>query len=392
MKKRHEKILSEWAEDKKWNPFNSYKLLAQTYRWRLIERGKPIPQPVLVTVDPINSCNLSCKWCNAGHILRHRKNKIEHCDLLRLAEDLLNWRGSDQWPAGVEAVCIAGGGEPLLHPDIGAFIRALTCRGIEVGVVTNGTHMDRFIEELSLCTWVGVSVDAGSQETYQKLKGKPLFAKVCDNIARLTAHSARTECTLGMNRPGYGVSYKYLLYNGNTVDVFKAAQTAKALGCKNFHLRPAGVAWDKLGGHAKNLFNTCDKERLLKEMEQARTLETPDFGVFGITHKFDERFNRANQFSTCHAVFMTCVFMPPREGRKESYCVGLCCDRRGDEHLEFRQAISSFAHLEALWGSREHWDIFDSIDLKDCPRCTYQPHNQIFEHVIEEDSMTYKFI
>ena len=34
-----------------------------------------------------------------------------------------------------------------------------------------------------------------------------------------------------------------------------------------------------------------------------------------------------------------------------------------------------------------------SIDIaNECPRCTYQPHNQIYEQVILNDSMTYKFI
>jgi len=36
--------------------------------------------------------------------------------------------------------------------------------------------------------------------------------------------------------------------------------------------------------------------------------------------------------------------------------------------------------------------LFDAIDLGDCPRCTYQPHNQIMEHVVLNDNMTYKFI
>ena len=53
----------EWSVHKKWNPFNSYKLLAHVPRWSLIKRGQPIPQPALVTVDPINRCNLRCQWC-----------------------------------------------------------------------------------------------------------------------------------------------------------------------------------------------------------------------------------------------------------------------------------------------------------------------------------------
>jgi hypothetical protein len=48
--------------------------------------------------------------------------------------------------------------------------------------------------------------------------------------------------------------------------------------------------------------------------------------------------------------------------------------------------------VSKLWGSKKHWGIFDKIKVGACPRCTYQPHNQVYEHVILNDSMTYKFI
>lgn len=389
---RQQATLREWSPEKKWNPFNSYKLLSQVYRWRLIQRPGPVPQPALVTVDPVNACNLACAWCNAGRILTDRHGMIQNKTLDDLAHGLANWQGHPKWEKGVEAVCIAGGGEPLLHPGVGDFIRKLVDSGIEVGVVTNGTRIHEHIEALSLCTWVGVSVDAGSAATFEQLKGKDRFGRVCDNISMLTDYIKGRDCTLGMQRPGYGVSYKYLLYNGNINDVYQATRTAKELGCRNFHLRPAGLAWYKLGQGEKSMFTPVDRVRLSEQLEKARKLESEDFGVFGITHKFDDALNKANQFSTCHAVFMTCVFMPPRKGHDEAFCVSLCCDRRGDSRLEFSAPMRSFADVESHWGRDEHWRIHDAIDLEQCPRCTYQPHNQIFEHVILEDSMTYKFI
>jgi len=58
----------EWNPSKRWNPFNSYKLLAHVDRWKGIKRGRAIPPPVLVTVDPTNLCNLNCVWCNAEFV------------------------------------------------------------------------------------------------------------------------------------------------------------------------------------------------------------------------------------------------------------------------------------------------------------------------------------
>ena len=92
---------------------------------------------------------------------------------------------------------------------------------------------------------------------------------------------------------------------------------------------------------------------------------------------------------------MTAVFEPATgDGAdKDAFVVGLCCDRRGDQKLELASGITETAMIEQLWGSKEHWEIHDRINVADeCPRCTYQPHNEIYEQVILNDSMTYKFI
>ena len=60
--------LKEWTFQKRWNPFNSYKLLVHVDRWREIRRNRPVPPPVLITVDPTNVCNYNCTWCNAAYI------------------------------------------------------------------------------------------------------------------------------------------------------------------------------------------------------------------------------------------------------------------------------------------------------------------------------------
>ncbi|MCK4788757.1 MAG: radical SAM protein [Desulfobacteraceae bacterium] len=387
--------IDEWSIQKRWNPFNSYKLLTQVYRWELIERGKPIPQPALITVDPTNSCNFNCPWCNSA-IVRKRKGAISRETLNRLAGFLAEWQGSPCWPKGVEAVCIAGGGEPLLHKDLGEFIGACCEKGIEVGVVTNGYYIDNFIEPLSMCTWVGVSIDAGTKQVFNEIKGLPpssrAFSRVIKNIEKLVEVSGNNETRLGNESPAYGVSYKYLLSVQNVNDVYKAAKIAKEIGCKNFHLRPVGATWFDLAME-KKFINKDLTKRLAEQIEKARELETMDFSVYSVTHKFGEQFEREHQFQKCHAIFMTCVFMPPVDpAKKDAITVGLCCDRRGDATIELARDLEDVEKTEELWGSEAHWRFFDSINIDECPRCTYQPHNQIYEQVIKKDLMTYRFI
>lgn len=391
--------VSEWKAFKRWNPYNSYKLLAHVGRWQNIRRGRPVPAPVLITVDPANICDLKCAWCNAKYIRDRRNRLISGKTLANLADFLPKWGSSGDYEPGVKAVCVAGGGEPLLNPATPDFIDRLVHNNIEVGVVTNGTRINTCIDSLSQCTWVGVSVDAGSSKTFNKLKGLPesseTFSKIIDNMATLADYSKWYFTKLGENHPSYGVSYKFLLYRENIGEVYEAAKTAKAIGCKSIHFRPAGTTWDNLGTDNEIKFTHEDIELFEEQIRLAQELDDENFGVFGVTHKFNSNFGIANIFDKCYAVFMTAVVAPPRSvnSPEDAFTLGLCCDRRGDEKLELLSDCLDVNEIEKAWGSEKHWQIHSAINVAhQCPRCTYQPHNQIYEEVILNDSMTYKFI
>ena len=393
--------VQEWSADKRWNPFNSYKLLSHVHRWRQIRRGKPIPPPVLITVDPTNACNFGCAWCNAAYVRAHRKGSLSEKTLMEIADFLPRWsEGCAVWKPGVEAICVAGGGEPLLNPATAPFIDRVIANGVEVGIVTNGSFIYPAIDTLSHCTWVGVSMDAGTPETFNKLKRLPpdknYFSTIIENIATLVDYARRHNNRLGSKHPAYGVSYKYLLYKENIGEIYEAAKLAKAIGCKNIHFRPAGTTWDNVGNITNAITFSNDEIKLFNEqITKTLELDNETFNVYGITHKFNSQFNAANHFLKCYAIFMTAVIMPPvgKDAGSDSYTLALCCDRRGDQKLELGANLADVDEINRLWGSEEHWKIHDRISIRgECPRCTYQPHNEIYEQVILNDSMTYKFI
>jgi hypothetical protein len=244
---------------------------------------------------------------------------------------------------------------------------------------------------------VGVSVDAASPETFNKYKGmKPeanAFERIIENIRLLTEYAHKHNNKLGWKHPAYGVSFKYLLYKDNISEIYHASRRAREIGCKNIHFRPAGTTWDMVGTRNEIRFTPDELEMFRKEIALAQSLDCEEFGVFGVTHKFDSQFQCANYFSSCHAVFMTAVFEPPSEGAEDAFILGLCCDRRGDPRLELLHNCTDVSRIQAAWGSCEHWNIHDRIRIQnECPRCTYQPHNEIYEQVILNDSMTHKFI
>jgi MoaA/NifB/PqqE/SkfB family radical SAM enzyme len=379
------KFAQRWKQGKGWNPFSAEKLFAHIYRWRRIKRGSPVPSPAWVTVDPSNLCNLDCVWCNSKQIRALRSTKLYHETLIDLAEFLPKW--------GVEAVTIAGGGEPLLNSSTGDFIEALVRNGIQVGVITNGLLMDEFIPELSKCTWVSVSIDAGTAETHHRLKhtsNRQVFISILENISDLSNYSNKNKTTLGSKLPAYGITYKYLLHPGNIHETCKAARLAKKIGCKNICYRPAVTPQHRLGTQEEIVFSNEDIGVWDDYMKTAREMDDETFNVYEYTYRVGEGFQRDNCFDKCWAVFMSGIVQP--SDKEGAFNFGLCCDRRGDKTVDLLQDEFDVNEIHELWGRKKHWDIHDSIDHTKCPQCTHIAHNQVYEQTILNDCLTYRFI
>ena len=352
-----------------YHPFTKFKLIAWLNYWKPIAQGKT-PPPIAVSVDPINACNHRCVWCNSAEVLGNGKDSMMSREfLMQLAPFLGQW--------GVKAICVGGGGEPLLNPFTGSFIIECVKNGMEVGVVTNGTNLEQHVKELSLCRWVGVSVDAATHKTHARLH-KPAhgdFPAIVSGLKKLVVH-----------RKKFGtpeVTYKFLLHPENLHELFTAAKLAKKLEVNVFHARPAGETWFNL--RRAKLFSRSDISLLNRQMTRLQTLASDTFRLHCVTARnFTKTLDIKHDFTHCAAVFMTCVFQP-------GGVIGLCCDRRGDDSLTLAR-VKNPRELLRYWGGARHKRIARSINLTQCPRCTYASHNEIFESAVETDSMCVNFI
>ena len=352
----------------KLNPFDGMKVLYHEAYWSSISLGN-IPPPILVTLDPINRCNLRCVWCNSEEMISHNGELYSEEQIKALPPALKAW--------GVRAVCIAGGGEPTIHPLLSDLIFDLVDHDIEVGVVTNGTRLLDHNEALSRCRWVGVSVDAGSKETYHAQKGLDRFDKVIRNISELRKMY-----------PALEITYKFLIHPKNILEIPRAAQIADEIGCTYFHARPAGVTWEDIrkNPETRTLFSLPEVElgvRLLNAV--AENTWPKGLKVVNTPGKFtDHTWAIDHGFALCHAVGMTCAIMP-------NGVVGLCCDRRGDPRVELCHWEKPEDFIR-VWGSDEHLKILKSIKMAECPRCTYAPHNKLFEAFVIRDDTCVDFL
>jgi MoaA/NifB/PqqE/SkfB family radical SAM enzyme len=317
-----------------------------------MEQGT-IPPPLLVTLDPINVCNLSCQWCNSQDQMALSQSKYDNETISELPEFLKDW--------GVKAVCIAGGGEPLLHTGVSDLIAGLHEHGIGVGVVTNGTHIDRHQFALGLCKWVGVSVDAGDPETYSVLKGRDKFGHVIEQI-----------CGLREQWPDLEITYKFLIHPENIHSIISAIHKADKLGCNYFHARPAGSIWSDVQNGNGRIFS--DKQiinaKLAFEFAKLECIVRDGF-IHATLDKFGDDWKRQHNFERCRAMGMTCVIQPDKT-------VSLCCDRRGDVATELVR-WQHLSDIRRVWGTGAHMETISNVRLEDCPRCTYAPHNELYE-------------
>ncbi|MFF8771838.1 radical SAM protein [Kitasatospora sp. NPDC015120] len=191
--------------------------------------GAASDAPLVVDLDPTTFCDLACPECISGKLLNQGRFTPER--LAALAEELVSM--------SVRAVVLIGGGEPLAHRGTRQVLRILGEAGIAVGVVTNGTMIDKNLDELAAyASWVRVSMDAGTSGTYGLFrpdrKGRSVFDKVVANM-RLLA---------GVKTGALGYSFLVMTRQEpdgrvvtNHTEVLQAAELAHDIGCDYFETK-----------------------------------------------------------------------------------------------------------------------------------------------------------
>jgi MoaA/NifB/PqqE/SkfB family radical SAM enzyme len=352
-----------------YNPFNSMKVLLWREHLEAIVKGEFLP-PVTVDTDPTNLCNYKCIWCNSQDFREKHPAALSTEHLLKLADFYKEW--------GVRSTCVAGGGEPLINKGFSKFIKRLNTNNVESGIITNGSLMnDEHINVIANCSrWCGFSMDAGESKTYVKLKGlkdESIFFKVLKNIEKLAKARDKYKSNLS-------IAYKFLIHPDNCLEIYKAVDAARSLGVNDFHMRPVG--WDNI--YATRDMPNLDFTPVLEEAEAqiaaAQELETEDFHVYGVTHKFGEGWERKINFKKCLATPILATF--GADGKCH-----LCFDMRGRDDLILCSHYPEPREILKVWGGEFHKRLIDSIDPKTCPRCTFGPYNEVIEKVIIQDNM-----
>ncbi len=135
---------------------------------RSVKKGgvsSPAPDmaPVSINLDLTTACNFACPHCVDSAIIN--TGEYLSMDNVKKSLDTLKSRG-------LLSVILLGGGEPTLYKGFGEVVRHIKDIGLQVGIVTNGSKLERVSEVSSLLgkhDWLRLSIDAATQETFDKL-------------------------------------------------------------------------------------------------------------------------------------------------------------------------------------------------------------------------------
>ena len=346
----------EWSKNSQFNSFNSWKGLTYYEHYKKIvgwfEGKNPLPAPIEASLDPINTCNHRCYYCNSQRYLRDNPAGLQQWDR-QFIKDTLEHLSS--W--GVKAFCWGGGGEALLNKNLKGMTQYGVDLGMECSIITNGVFLS---DELLLCRWIGVSLDSADPEVYRKVRGVDDCRKVITNIGKLVRNRTKTD-----------ICIKVLVLPETIDTILYTCKVAKELGVQDFHVRPVDLERKDFYGRVKLNLNMA---KVMGIFERCHELETPDFHVYTVQHKYDENFHVKHNFKRCLAsplVVQICT-------DKKMY---VCVDHRLESRFEIKE-----------WGSNQHRDLLLGINpQEECARCTWSEYNRQIEEVVMNDRMCVAF-
>ena len=137
--------------------------------------------PSVVTLALTDYCNLNCKMCpfQRSDI---EKNHLDFGLIRKLIDQIYTFK---------PYISLCGRGEPFLHPDFFEIISYIKSKGLWCAVDTNGTLIEKNVDQLinSKIDLVNVSIDSVGEKQDQ-IRGVPgAFQKAIDGIRELRAKS-----------------------------------------------------------------------------------------------------------------------------------------------------------------------------------------------------------
>ena len=248
--------------------FNPYKILgilgtSQQLDYWVSEKT----YPVHVKFDLTGVCNLHCVFCSG---IKSQSALLTSKIPWNILENTLRELGEHN----CRAVTFTGGGEPLLYPKIEKCLELTRSLGLSYGLTTNAAipFSPRLQENLKEASWIRVSLNAATAETYQavhqpRTKNENTFELVLNNLKEL-----RSICS-----PKTRLGCSFLIEEHNWSEIFLFAQDMKEIGLDYIQYKllyiPSG----------QSIYDTQEyaeyADEIMQSLDKAREIETFSFKI-----------------------------------------------------------------------------------------------------------------
>jgi molybdenum cofactor biosynthesis enzyme MoaA len=277
----------------------------------------PNHAPLSVNLDVTTACNYRCDHCVDMDIL-NTGIRYEHEQLKSSLTTLID--------RGLRSVIIIGGGEPTVYPGFADIVQHLKARDIQIGVVTNGSRMDRIAEVADVLTkgdWVRLSLDSGDNETFRAMH-KPVSKKVtldwiCSQIPAIKKIN-----------PDFQIGYSFIVVwkdceandteiIDNTDEIIEGAQRAKQYEFDYISYKPFLTRAEENNAEVVNLTqeeHSIDSilKKVRTSIDETKQLEDEKFSVIESTNlrvlENGSYKDFIDQPSTCHMQYFRQVLSP----------------------------------------------------------------------------------
>lgn len=302
------------------------------------EKAKKVV-PIYWEITTSAACNHRCTFCSTDAV----GYPADLMDAPTLEDRMFEAK-----QLGVKSVMFGGTGEPLVHKKISRIVHsAVMHSGLDVAFTTNGVLLDK-LEPVDLCTWIKVSLNAGTQETYSKVHRTNAkdWDKVWAGIA--SAVQRKGPCTIGV---------QCVVLPENAYEMRGLAEICREVGVDYLVLKPYTQATFMLSHTYENIDYKDMREYLSKVSE----LDTKDFKVIYRHNAINTEIGKKHAFDKCRATPTMWVYSM---GNGDVItCSAHLMDKR------FNIGNLNENTFQEIWEGekrRENWELMKGFDIKQC--------------------------
>lgn len=191
----------------------------------------PLKPPDMIQVNFTFSCNLSCSMCSMRgqmEFLKTQKRRIE------IDSDTFRKIIKEAKELGTKNILFIGG-EPLLRKDLFDLVSYAKSLGLSTVIVTNGTLLNENNTKNCIdcgVDWLSISIDAASEETFAKIRGRNLLAKIVKNIEDLNELKKKRDSEFPK------VAIVHTIMDGNLEELLDVVHLSNRLKAERIMFQP----------------------------------------------------------------------------------------------------------------------------------------------------------